>query len=329
MKDVSIILVTHKRLGHLSKLLEQVVEQFPSSEVIVVINGDASSQYDDLRKKYSFIWLEGSFETPGLARNYGLSKSQRKWLLFLDDDITLPDDFSKKAVSILERTTDKIVALGGHDQQPPNSNFFSRALSLALTSPMATAHTRLRHTKTMGSIRSGDESNLILCNLWVKKNFIVDNKILCNKNLFRNEENLLIEEILQAGGEAEYHPELSIYHYRKTRLDSLLKAVFSSGKHRIKSIIFNRKLFNFLFLIPSIWVLYILSLFFYSTVPYYLIPLKLYLSLSLFISFKICAKEALLWPLVLFYQIFLNIFYGLGVIYGLLCWPFWIFSLRK
>lgn len=329
MKDVSIILVTHKRLRDLTLLLEQISIQFSSSEIVIIINNDKTTNYAQLKNKYPFLWLEGNFETPGLARNYGISQCQNDWLLFLDDDIQLPDDFSITSQNIFKNLSENVVAFGGPDQNPPQSNLFSNALSLTLTSPLATAHTRLRHSKVIGEIQSGDESNLILCNLWIKKEFIINNNIKFNEFLFRNEENLLIEEVLNHGGNAEYYPELSVFHRRKTRLDHLSKAVFSSGKHRIKSIFFNKRLFNFLFLIPALLVLYVVSLPFLSKVPYVLVPLKIYLTLSLFISLKVSSNKASLWPLVILYQIFLNILYGLGIIYGLICWPYWHFRLRK
>lgn len=325
MKDVSIIIITQKRMTYLRQLLNQVLDQCKKGELIVVVNNDPSD-YHALKKDFPGIWIEGSFKTPGLARNEGLKYATKEWILFLDDDTEIPSDFFNKSFYALEKLSNEVVTIGGPDSSPPSSSIFARALNLALASPMATAHTRLRHTSETQNVLNGDESNLILCNLWVRANFIKEKGITFNEHLFRNEENLFITNILTHGGQVEYHPQLFIYHHRKTRLDLLAKAVFSSGKHRIKSSLFSRQLFSPLFLVPAGFIIYLSLLPFFYDIRNGLIPLKIYFTLSLILSLKI--TQGPLWPLVFFYQVFLNIWYGLGVIWGILLLPFWFWRLR-
>lgn len=326
MKDVSVIIVTRKRQKLLERLLEQVTANAENCEVIVIINGD-NQDYQALKKRFPIIWIEGTYKTPGLARNIGIEKASHQWLLFLDDDTELPSNFITNGLNLLSQEGENVVVLGGPDQTPPKANYFSKALNLALSSPMATAHTRLRHTTTVQNIQQGDESNLILCNLWVNSHFIKEHHIRFNENLFRNEENLFINEIMKHGGQVKYYPNLFIYHHRKTRLDQLFKAVFSSGKHRMKSALFSKNLFSPLFLIPSFFVLYLVGLPLLKELPHGFTPLKIYLTLSLFMSLKL--GPGLFWPMIFFYQIFINIGYGLGVLFGLFCLPFWSWRIRR
>lgn len=326
MKDVSIIIITSKRIQLLKNLLHQIKESFKESEVIIVVNNDEPKEYQHLKEQFPFHWLIGNYKTPGTARNAGIKASYGKWVLFLDDDVELPENFHQQAQIIFNELAHNVVVIGGPDQSPPKASYFSQALNLALSSPMATAHTRLRHSSNVSSVRSGDETNLILCNLWVKKEFIKNHAIEFNEHLFRNEENLFITQVLGPNGTIMYHPELFVYHYRKTQVNQLFRAVFSSGLHRIKSTLFSRDLFSALFLVPALLVLYLLGLPLLSEVPYGLVPLKVYLTLSLVISLKI--GSGLYWPLVLFYQIFINIAYGFGIIVGLLLLPLWAWRIR-
>lgn len=329
MKDISIIIVTHNKPMRLKTLLTRVNEQFSDSEIIIVINNSSPEYYKDLKATPNTQWIEGSFSTPGGARNEGLKKASKKWILFLDDDVEIPNDFSTKAQAYLNNHNEKVDIFGGPDQDREDSGVLTRALSLTLTSPMATAHTRLRHTRQTQEIKPGDESNLILCNLWVKRSFLEENSLSFNDHLFRNEENLFITEALSKNGTAWYVPELYVYHERKTGLLSLGRAVFSSGKNRIKSLAFSFKLFNPLFLVPTGFVLYLLALPFFYKETHVLTPLKVYLTLSLFMSLKVSLQYRRIWPLVLFYQIFMNIIYGLGALWGLLNFPLWLWRFRR
>ncbi len=330
MKEISIIIVTHNRVEKLKRLLQSLQDQFPHAEKIVIINQDNSEKYQALREVFSIQWIEGSFKTPGCARNSGIERASGKWLLFLDDDVDIPKGFAETSESYLKTIDQTTVLFGGPDQPYPNQSIFSQALSLTLTSPLATAHTRLRHTQQTQEIRPGDESNLILCNLWVRKSLVDTHQIRFNEELFRNEENLFITESLSHHNDAKalYIPELYVYHERKTNPLSLGRAVFSSGKNRVKSWIFSKSLFNFLFLGPALFLIYLMVIPFLNGVPNTLVPLKIYLTLSLFMSLKVSLLHKRVWPLVFLYQVFLNFFYGLGVLWGLLNFPLWFIRLR-
>lgn len=329
MKDISIIIVTHNRIKQLELLLGQIKDQFTSSEVIVVINNDDPESYKSLKGKFAVNWILGDFSTPGSARNLGIKNSTKDWILFLDDDVELPQDFSSKAESYYTQLKGEAVIFGGPDQNKADSSILNRALSLTLTSPMATAHTRLRHTLISQEIKPGDESNLILCNLWVKKSFLEKSSLLFNDHLFRNEENLFITEALSKNGNAWYVPELYVFHERKTGFFSLGRAVFSSGKHRVKSLIFSSKLFNPLFFVPAFFVLYLILIPFIRRIGYIYTPLEIYLTLSIFMSIKVSLGHRGMWPLVFFYQIFINVLYGLGTLWGLLSLPFWLIRIKR
>jgi len=327
LPSFSIIIVTYKRKDRLKALLLQLNELCQQTTKYIVVNGEALDQYTDLKNLCPHThWLQGNFETPGMARNEALKKVSTDWVLFLDDDIVLPNDYFSSSFAAIENASKDTICIGGPDHSPLNGSIFQEALSLTLRSPMATAHTRLRHDRMTKEITQGHESNLILCHLWMRMDFQRKNKLFFSRHLFRNEENYLINQIIQHQGKALYSSKLFVYHYRKTRIDHLAQAVFSSGFHRVKSFSLSKKLFSFLFLIPAVWVVY-LGLFTLGYASHHL--LTMYITLTLFISMKVSMERGALLPLVIIYQILMNFFYGLGVLWGLLRLPFWLFFFKR
>ncbi|MCR9206276.1 MAG: glycosyltransferase [Halobacteriovoraceae bacterium] len=332
MKNVSIIIVTKGRADLLDRLLKSLKESIQNNEIVIILNDDKQidSSYNDLKTMYNqseFKWIHREFKTPGLARNEGVKNSSCEWILFLDDDVATPLQFIEEGALELAKLDEEHLIMGGPDQNFNSSSVAEAALSLTLTSPMATAHTRFRHKKSPDTLLKGDETNLILCNLWVHRNVFTKFNIWFRESFFRNEENVFISEAQKKGIKAVYNPRLAVFHQRKTRLDLLGKALISSGKHRIKSLLIHREIKHFIFLIPAGWVIYLLGLKQFSQFTYGFFPLQLYIALTIFISLKITSKHPQLLPLVILYQIFINFFYGVGILWGLICFPFW--SRRK
>lgn len=309
---ISIIIVTYQRLKNLSVCLESLQDQQGvfSYEVVVVLNGkDESSEYFLESQQYKTIVLNKR-ETPAFARNIARHFTQGTWLLFLDDDVQLPANYFLKAQELLNQNKIDVDVLGGPDQTPLTANEFERALGLALSSPLTTAHTFKRH-QSEGPNQKGNENTFILCHLWIKRK--VFEKVRFDERFFRNEENVLLNNLKESS--MLYSPQLFVYHERKAIFNKLFLAVFSSGRHRIKSFFLYPKSFKPLFLIPLIFLFYVLSLSFLKA-HYTLFPLALFMTASLYFSFKRGGFN--LGPIVLSYQLFINTSYALGTLWGIL-----------
>lgn len=330
MENVSVVIVTKGRSNLLERLLLSIKDQNQTSEIIVIQNDSSLRDYERVRQKFSKVfWINQCFSTPGLARNHGANLAKGNWILFLDDDVTLPENFFDKATTFLSEIPKSSSFFGGPDQGGPEVSFLEKSLSLALTSPMATAHTRLRHSKKGVGIRKGDESNLILCNLWVKKELFISKKVAFRPSFFRNEENVFISDALEMGFQGQYNPELYVYHKRKVRPDLLAKALISSGKHRVKSMVLSFNLRKLIFLIPGFWVLYLLLLSTFNQNPTFFYPLIFYIIFSFVASLWIARRNPISIGFVLLYQIFINFFYGIGILLGFSFLPFWILNRSK
>lgn len=275
-------------------------------EVLVVLNGPDKASESYLREQNVNLTTLEKRLTPAGARNLASKKAKGKWLLFLDDDVTLPENYLLKALELLKN---KIEILGGPDQTPPNADEFERALGLALSSPLATAHTHKRHHKGE-KIENGNEGKFILCHLWILREIFLQNSF--DERFFRNEENVLLHVLKEKA--MLYSPDLFVYHQRKAQFSKLAPAVFSSGRHRIRSFFLYPNSFRPLYLVPLLFFFYLISLVF-LTHTWVLFPLVVFFVLSLFFAFKRGGFG--LGPMVLSYQIFINLSYALGTLYGI------------
>ena len=316
--NISIIIITYKREILVENLLNQIKLLSPLAEVILVNNNDDETLNPTKFSLLTSHLIHQKFQTPAMARNEAIKYATREWLVFFDDDIILPNHYFSTAQDLLQSHSN-IDILGGPDQTPIDSGYFQTALGYTLQSPMATAHTRLRHLQGPKKDGSASERDLILCHLWIRKSFLDRNHLRFPNNFFRNEENLLIHFAKKLNAHISYDSKLFVYHYRKSYLPALFFAVFRSGFYRIKSFREAFSIAGILFIIPSLWIIFLCySLF--QIISYNDLNLlsksllALYAFLSLLTTALITIKKPQYFIVALFYQFFLNFVYGLGTI---------------
>ena len=122
---VSVIIAHFQNIGNLEKCLESVLAQtYSPKEVIVVDNSGGKSVENHFIRKFFIV----KFINPGqnllcsLAYNLGIRESQGEFLMFLNDDVILKEDFVSQLVEGFKNsenigmTCGKILRL---DKTPP------------------------------------------------------------------------------------------------------------------------------------------------------------------------------------------------------------------
>lgn len=302
---ISIVIVTFKRPKLLARCLDSIAAATgkPPHEILVVING-SDSKSSELVSKHStqLIQLKARV-TPGEARNRAAAKATGEYILFLDDDVYLPPHYFEKASEYY--SSSKVDVFGGPDQTATDACFFERAIGTALTSPMATASTRYRHQKATLEL-AGNEQNLILCALWIKKELF--HKVEFDPRFFRNEENVLLSQLQNPV--IEYDSELWVEHKRKTDVLQLSRAIGGSGYYRMK-MFYHFKAPHPLYFVPLLFVCY-LAILPFATSETFIFPLALYLLLNGITSLTLGRRELALIPFIMGYQFLINVSYGIG-----------------
>lgn len=229
----SIIIVTFNRKNELESCLNSLQSQKINVpfEIIIIYNGEISyaAKMNNIFSNLSSLSIPAS--TPAHARNEGIKKASGEYIFFLDDDCVLPEDYFSKVD--FEKGWD---ILGGPDRTPPIATPLQNLIGLALSSPFCMGPTFRRHSSTLKKMDyKADESELILCNLWFKRDVFSHEANKFEESLFRNEENFLLKQLKLQGKVIFYDPNLYVYHLRKSSLEKLSKAIIKSGECRIQN----------------------------------------------------------------------------------------------
>lgn len=255
-----IIIVTYNRESLLKNCIESILSNEPSELRSIIIVNNGGREVSNHFEMDNLIIEQISIPkvSPGEARNVGISHSKADYLLFLDDDTCVPTSYFPTALSHL---CDKSVdVLGGPDKTFTNATFFQRSLGIALSSPLSTGPTMLRHCRSEKRVIEGSEINLILCHLWFKSSLFKTESFLFNKQYFRNEENVLLEQLRLAKKNMVYDSELSVFHYRKDNAFEIFRVTFLSAFFRKKSFIRGDSRVDPLFFVPSTVIILLLFL---------------------------------------------------------------------
>lgn len=185
---------------------------------------------------------------PSSARNLALKLCKKDYVLILDDDIQLPENYFSSSLNFLIKRPH---VLGGPDAPISDEKGFQQLFSLALCSPLTFGPTHKRHQYSpdqKNEFIQGDESNLILCHMWFKREIFEEFQF--SEELFRNEENLLLWELKKAGKVIEYNASLFVHHHRKDSFHKVYRTYLLSGFSRVRSFFLKPKSFNLLYLLP-------------------------------------------------------------------------------
>lgn len=314
MNKYSIILVTHKRPLLLQRCLQSILphQNKEAFDIYVVLNGDDNETNLLIKNSFPTVTLINTKKVnPGEARNLAITQVSSEYCFFLDDDTILPFDYFEQVNSVLDQHSD-LEIFGGPDANYPNSGSWEKALSVALTSPLATAGTRFRHSSGEENSAAGEEK-LILCNMWVKNSLFKDG-LRFDKRFFRNEENVLIFQAKEKGAKVHYFPKLFVYHKRKSSVMGLFRAVLLSGSGRLRSFILYPKSLNPIYFVPFLFSTYILALVLCDLSGFKKLPLIIYVVINFFLSWKLSKnkRNSLFLVRVSFIQFIINFAYGLG-----------------
>ncbi len=220
----SFIIPIFERENELKELLESMSTQtLLDFEVIIVDDGSknnlnkAIEQFkDQLHLHYFYKNNEGA----SLARNFGAKYAQGEYLLFIDSDCILPNNYIENIIAFLKK--EKVYFFGGPDDASKDFNNTQKALSYAMTGFFTTGG--IRGGKVNKNYQPRSFNMGILTSLF--------KEIGGFKNINIGEDVDLSLRII----EKRFIPSLifnaKVYHKRRINLVSFAKRVYSFGKMR-------------------------------------------------------------------------------------------------
>ncbi|MFN8790413.1 MAG: glycosyltransferase [Bdellovibrionales bacterium] len=227
---MNIVLITHKRLPWLQECLRSVLRSLENAgmaqaRIFIGCNADpdAESWLKTQQKKAPllqiFSWNEHL--PPPEARNRLLKEIPTGWTLFLDDDTAVPSSYFKKFLD-LDKGQAQIV--GGPNLNFPGSSDSEELQQVVLGSILLSGPFAWRYSARK-SHRRPWVSTFVLCHLWIEKK--EGSSLLFDENLMGGEENELLDRLRLSS--FLYHPDLFVYHHRRSDLDGFQQQAFKFG----------------------------------------------------------------------------------------------------
>ena len=265
---------------------------------------------------------------PTVQRNECLKKASGDIIYFIDNDSLVDPLNIKRAVEIFE-SNEKVAIVGGPAIHII-SNTKERYIDSCMRSYYAVGPIANRYSKNSSTYREGTDRDVILCNLFVRRDVIFEAGLF-DEDLYPNEENALIDKILSLGYKLMYDPEIIVRRPPRGNLKSYIKMLLNYGRGRFEQLYknFNKK--NLIFTLPAFFSIYIillpivLAIYLYTKINYigvYFIPFIVYSAITILAGIIKSIRDKgiinkilgiFVYPFMFFIT---HMFYGLGFFYA-------------
>ncbi len=264
----SVIVPVFNRPDEVSELLESLTQQTAKDdfEVIIVEDGSKKTCKDVCDKYADILSLHYYYKDnsgPGQSRNYGVERAQGEWVIILDSDVVLPDNYLEMVERSLCATaatneTDSessgrsvLAAWGGPDAAHPDFTPVQKAISYSMTSFFTT-----------GGIRGGkaklDKFYPRSYNMGIRRE--VYQQLGGFTRMRFGEDIDFSYRIVEAGYRTALFPEAWVWHKRRTDFRKFFRQVYNSGIARINLEKRHPGTLKLVHLLPTVFTLGVIAL---------------------------------------------------------------------
>ena len=253
----SIIVPVYNRPDEVDELLQSLCQQTEKDfEVIIVEDGSQKKSKDVCERYADILALHYYFKEnsgPGQSRNYGAERAQGDWLIVLDSDVVLPDNYLAAVNSSLFALQSSLPcdAWGGPDAAHPSFTPVQKAISYSMTSFFTT-----------GGIRGGkaklDKFYPRSYNMGIRRE--VYQKLGGFSKMRFGEDIDFSYRIVEAGYKTALIPEAWVWHKRRTDFRKFFRQVYNSGIARINLTKRHPGTLKLVHLLPTVFTLGVIGL---------------------------------------------------------------------
>ena len=211
----------------------------------------ASRVLDYLADKLEMIVARG--KQPSAQRNAALKAARGEIIYFLDDDSVPEPGNVRRAMSHFKDP--KVQMVGGPNLCPAEAPPLERVFALVLASWLAFGPSRARYA-AVGQVRETSEKELILCNLFARRQAMLELGGF-NEALYPNEENALMDELQKRGGKLIYDPQLLVRRRPRSSLEAFAKMLLTYGRGRAEQFRLHPTARSALNFVPPLFCLYL------------------------------------------------------------------------
>ena len=257
----SVIVPVFNRPEEVNELLASLCRQtLKDFEVIIVEDGSDVESRDVCRRycdRLDIIYYAKENGGPGLARNTGAEHASGEYLIILDSDVVLPEEYLQAVDDELRRQPAD--AFGGPDAAHPDFTPVQKAISYSMTSFFTT-----------GGIRGGkkklDKFYPRSFNMGIRREVY---RSLGGFSTMRFGEDIDFSyRICEAGYSTRLFPEAWVWHKRRTDFRKFYRQVYNSGIARINLEKRHPGTMKAVHLLPAVFTVGTLALVFLSAVGF-------------------------------------------------------------
>lgn len=226
-----VVIITRDRLPSLQRLLKTLCSQsrLVSSVLIVDSSKDFKSVYRIIHQFSHKLSIRVKRVPPlgfGLARNVGLQFAKTNWLIFVDDDCVVPNNWYEMATQALVLNKNQAIAIMGRTKNLHPTNLFSCMFQQS-NSWWVAANLQPDNWLNFCAV---DHRNLLL-----NKKAIKQLSLQYNSSLSTGGEDIdFAHKLVKAGQKIKYFPKLTVYHEWPNDLISYLSRKYNYKKTNIK-----------------------------------------------------------------------------------------------
>ncbi len=305
--NFSIIIPFKEVNTNLLKCLDSIDNlNYKSFEVILVPDKKIK-----LIKNFNFhlLILPSGEIMPGLKRDLAVEKSNGQVLVFLDDDAQPHEEWLNIAYSYFFEKKERAIGGPGIDTSDGKKNWLQNLSDIFFKSKFFGVPDRYLEGNKEKYYDDWPSVNLMIR----KSTFIKINGFQTNH--WPGEDTVLCSKLKKEGISILYVPKLFVYHIRRVNLKKLTKQVFNYGyKRGLFFFEFPNNSRSLKYLIPSFFLAYTISLFFFSIGIYY-IPIIIYFIISIYNYLKF-SKNFLSLFIFPFFCMYNHIIYGFAYLLG-------------
>lgn len=307
---ISIIIPTYNEEKHIVECLESIMNQDYNNYEVIVVDGMSTDNTKNIVEKYNVILLDNPKKIMPCGANIGIKHSNGEYIALLGGHSSISKNFLSKNLEIFKKVKKnfpELVCVGGK-REIMYENRFSKLANIILHSRFSGGRSFYKRKEGfVDTIIYGFYDARVLKTNLFDENFVIGNDNELNFRLFNK------------GYKFYYSPEIHSYYYSRSSLTKFIRQLYNYGIAKARLIKKDRKNFRFSFLVPSFFVLYLISLFFYNSL-FYSIPLIIFLSTNLIFSLKEAKNydELRNFPILFVLFFLLYIILGIGFLYGVL-----------
>ncbi|MCX8531372.1 glycosyltransferase [Chryseobacterium luquanense] len=219
---ISIVVAIFNRKDELFELLNSLNAQTDKDfEVIIVDDGsliDLNPTIHNFEKILNIKYFKKTNSGPGLSRNYGAKRASNDWLVFVDSDVIVENDYIENIKNgILSIPCD---AFGGADKAHRGFNLMQKAISYSMTSVFTTGGIR-------GNKKAVSKFQPRSFNMGVKKE--VFEKVGGFSEMRIGEDPDLSMTLWENGFTTAFFDTIAVYHKRRVDFGKFSKQVYQFG----------------------------------------------------------------------------------------------------